>query len=53
MPMKSEAQRRAMYSAAKGKSTLGIPQKVAKEFIKQDKPGKLPPRKIIRRLPKA
>ena len=52
MPPVSQAQRRAMYAAAKGKSTLGIPKKVAKEFIKEDKPGKLPPRKTIRRLPK-
>ena len=42
MPMKSQAQRGAMYSAAAGKSTLGIPKKVAKEFVKSDKPGKLP-----------
>ena len=48
MPMKSEAQRKAMYAAAKGKSTIGIPKKVAKEFVKEDKPGKLPPRKKIR-----
>jgi hypothetical protein len=27
---------------AKGKSTLGIPKKVAKEFVAADKPGKLP-----------
>lgn len=52
MPMKSQAQRRAMYAAASGKSTLGIPKKVAKEFVKEDKPGKLPERKKISRLPK-
>lgn len=40
--MKSQAQRGAMYAAAAGKSTLGIPKKVAKEFVKSDKPGKLP-----------
>lgn len=34
-----------MYSAAKGESTLGIPKKVAKEFVAADKPGKLPERK--------
>lgn len=34
MPYESEAQRKAMYAAAKGKSTLGIPKKVAKEFVK-------------------
>ncbi len=42
MPMKSQAQRGAMYAAAAGKSTLGIPKKVAKEFVKSDKGGKLP-----------
>ena len=34
MPIKSEAQRGAMYAAAAGKSTLGIPKKVGKEFVK-------------------
>jgi hypothetical protein len=34
-----------MYAAAEGKSTLGIPKKVGKEFVKGDKPGKLPARK--------
>ena len=42
MPMKSQAQRGAMYAAAAGHSTLGIPKKVAKEFVASDKPGKLP-----------
>lgn len=45
MPPKSEAQRKAMYAAAKGKSTLGIPKKVAKEYTAADKGGKLPQRK--------
>lgn len=45
MPMESQAQRRAMYAAAAGKSNLGIPKKVAKEFVAADKPGKLPPHK--------
>jgi hypothetical protein len=31
-----------MYSAASGKSTLGIPRKVGAEFVAADKPGKLP-----------
>jgi hypothetical protein len=44
MPLKSKAQRGAMYAAAAGKSTLGIPKKVGKEFVKSDKPGKLPKR---------
>lgn len=34
MPMKSKAQNRAMHAAAAGKSTLGIPKKVGKEFVK-------------------
>lgn len=34
MPMVSNAQRRAMFAAANGKSTLGIPKKVGSEFVK-------------------
>lgn len=45
MPPKSEAQRKAMHAAAQGKGTLGIPKKVAREFVGDDKGGKLPPRK--------
>ena len=41
----SQAQRAAMYAAAAGKSTLGIPKDVGQEFAKGDKPGKLPERK--------
>lgn len=33
-----------MGAAASGKSTLGIPKKVGKEFIEADKGGKLPKR---------
>ena len=33
MPIVSEAQRRAMFAAKEGKSTLGIPQKVGAEFV--------------------
>jgi hypothetical protein len=32
-PPVSEPQRRAMFAAANGKSTLGIPKKVGKEFV--------------------
>jgi hypothetical protein len=32
-PFKSDAQRRAMYAAAKGHSTIGIPKEVGKEFV--------------------
>lgn len=46
MPFKSQAQRRAMYAAATGKSQIGIPKKVAKKYIKESKDGKqLPERK--------
>jgi hypothetical protein len=31
-----------MHAAAEGKSTLGIPKKVGREFVAADKGGKLP-----------
>jgi hypothetical protein len=34
MPFQSEEQRRAMYAAASGKSTIGIPKSVGEKFIK-------------------
>lgn len=37
MPSVSEAQRRAMQAAAHGKSTIGIPVSVGKEYVKADK----------------
>jgi len=37
MPSVSAKQHRAMEAAAHGKSTLGIPRKVAKEFVAADK----------------
>jgi hypothetical protein len=37
MPSKTPKQERAMRAAAAGKSTLGIPKKVGKEFVKADK----------------
>ncbi|MBW8066842.1 MAG: NUDIX hydrolase [Ferrovum sp.] len=43
MPSVSEAQHRAMEAAAHGHSTIGIPEKVGKEFVKHDE--ELPPRK--------
>lgn len=49
MPPVSEAQRRAMYAAEAGKSTLGIPKKVAKEFVAADRGGKLPERNVHKR----
>jgi hypothetical protein len=42
VPPASEAQRKAMQAAAAGKSTLGIPKRVGKEFVAADKGGKLP-----------
>ena len=42
MPMKSQAHRGAMYAAAAGKSTLGIPKSVGKKFVAHDQGGKLP-----------
>jgi hypothetical protein len=33
MPVKSKAQLRAMYAAAAGHSTLGIPAKVGAEYV--------------------
>ena len=45
MPPVSEKQRRAMRAAASGKSAIGIPKSVGKEFSKADPGGKLPKRK--------
>lgn len=44
-PPVSEAQRKAMHAAAGGKSTLGIPQSVGKEFAEADPGGTLPEKK--------
>jgi 8-oxo-dGTP pyrophosphatase MutT (NUDIX family) len=38
-PPVSEKQRRAMFAAAKGRSTLGIPKSVGKEFVGKDAKG--------------
>lgn len=40
MPSTSEKQHRAMAAAAHGKSTLGIPEKVGKEFVRADEHAK-------------
>jgi hypothetical protein len=37
MPSKTPRQKRAMRAAAAGKSTIGIPKKVGKEFVKADR----------------
>lgn len=42
MPPVSEKQRRAMFAAASGNSTIGIPKKVGQEFAAADPGGKLP-----------
>ena len=43
MPSKTPKQARAMRAAAAGKSTIGIPAKVGREFVKADK-AKAPPK---------
>ncbi len=43
-PPVSEAQRRALFAAAAGHSTLGIPKKVGEEFANTDPGGHLPAR---------
>ena len=46
MPAKSKAQFRAMQAAAHGKSTLGISQKVGKEYVQATpSPKSLPAKK--------
>ena len=46
MPIVSQAQRGLMYKAASQKGGAGgVSQKVAKEFVASDKPGKLPEHK--------
>jgi hypothetical protein len=49
MPIKSKDQQAAMYAAAEGKSTLGIPKKVAKEFVKAGKAKPNLPQKVQKR----
>ena len=49
MPIKSKAQLGAMYAAAEGNSTLGIPKKVGKEFVKAGKAKPNLPNKVQKR----
>ena len=49
MPIKSKAQQGAMYAAAEGKSTLGIPKKVGKEFIKSGLAKPNLPQKVMKK----
>lgn len=37
MPSKTSKQHRAMEAAAHGRSKIGIPKKVAREFVEADK----------------
>jgi hypothetical protein len=52
MPIKSKAQMGAMYAAAEGKSTLGIPKKVGKEFVAAGKVKKNLPERVKNSAPK-
>ena len=49
MPYESKAQKGAMYAAAAGKSTLGIPKKVGKEFVKAGPASNKLPNKVAKR----
>jgi hypothetical protein len=49
MPIESKQQQKAMYAAAAGKSTLGIPKKVGKEFIKAGKAKPNLPQKVTKK----
>src|SRR2546421_297758 len=46
MPVVSQAQNAAMHSAAEGRSTLGIPKSVGREFTADQAPGS------VKKLPK-
>jgi len=50
LPPVSEAQRRAMFAAKAGHSTLGIPESVGKEFAAADPGGKLPEKSKDRKI---
>lgn len=47
MPSTSQAQHNAMEAAAHGKSTLGIPAKVGKDFVAADKKKKKKPHEVM------
>jgi hypothetical protein len=49
MPIKSKDQMAAMYAAAAGNSTIGIPKKVGKEFVKAGKARPNLPQKVQKR----
>lgn len=48
MPVKSEAERRAMEAAAHGEGKLGIPRDVAKEMLAHTPRGKHLPEHVAR-----
>lgn len=52
MPIESKAQQRAMYAAASGKSNIGIPKKVGKEFVSAGKAQKNLPERAKTSAPK-
>ena len=49
MPYKSKDQQASMYAAAAGKSTIGIPKKVGKEFVKAGPATNKLPQKVTKR----
>lgn len=51
MPIVSEQQRKAMYSAAAGHSTLGIPKSVGKEFVAAGPASKRLPKRVKKSKP--
>lgn len=52
MPIVSEAQRKAMYAAASGHSTLGIPKSVGADFVAAGPASKNLPQKVSKKKPK-
>lgn len=52
MPYVSEAQRKAMYAASEGRSTLGISSSVGKRFVKAGPASKHLPQHVGKRLSK-
>ena len=52
MPYVSEQQKKAMYAAAAGKSTLGIPKSVGKDFVAAGPSSSKLPHKVHHRTDK-
>ena len=50
MPYVSKAQGRAMYAAAEGKSTLGIPKSVGQDFVAAGPASAKLPARVTRKL---